>query len=64
MYILFSISILCFFALLLAAVALAWHVRTRQVADTPQPDFAQHLFAAVEDQDSRTPRTSISPKRL
>jgi hypothetical protein len=57
MYILFAISILCFFALVLAAVAIARHVRTRGATSGPQPDFAQHLFAAVEDQDSRTPRT-------
>jgi hypothetical protein len=57
MYILLAISILCFFALLSAAVAIARHVRTRRVPDVPQPDFAQHLFAAAEDQDSLTPRT-------
>jgi len=57
MYILLAISILCFFALLLAAVAIARHVRTRRVSAEPQPDFAQHLFAAVEDQESLTPRT-------
>jgi hypothetical protein len=57
MYILLSISIFCFFALLLAAVAIARHVRTRRVPNEPQPDFAQHLFAAAEDQDSLTPHT-------
>jgi hypothetical protein len=57
MYILLAISILCFFALLLAAVAIAQHVRTRRVPAGLQPDFAQHLFAAAEDQESLTPRT-------
>ena len=57
MYILLEISILCFFALLLAAVAIARHVRARRAPAAPQPDFAQHLFAAAEDQDSLTLRT-------
>ena len=57
MYILLAISILCFFALLRAAVAIARHVRARRVRNEPQPDFAQHLFAAAKDQDSFTPRT-------
>ena len=56
MYILLAISLLCFFALLLAAVAIARHVRNRRVPNEPHPDFAQHLFAAAEDQDSLTPR--------
>jgi hypothetical protein len=56
MYILLAISILSFFALLLAAVAIARHVRIRRVSNEPQPDFAQHLFAAAEDQDSLAPR--------
>jgi hypothetical protein len=57
MYILLAISILCFFALVLAAVAMARHVRSRQAPTGPQPDFAQHVFAAIKNQDSRTPRT-------
>jgi hypothetical protein len=57
MYILLAISILCLFALVLAAVAIARHVRSRQLPAGPQPDFAQHLFAAVKNQDSRTPNT-------
>jgi hypothetical protein len=57
MYILLAISILCFFVLVLAAVAIARHVRRRQVSAATQPDFAEHLFAAAKDQDSRTPRT-------
>jgi hypothetical protein len=56
MYILLAISIPCFFALVLAAVAIARHVRSRRVPAKPQPDFAQHLFAAVKNQDSRTSR--------
>jgi hypothetical protein len=57
MYILVAISILCFFILVLAAVVSTRHVRNRRVSAGPQTDFAQHLFAAAEDQDSRTPRT-------
>jgi hypothetical protein len=57
MYFLLAISILCFFALVLAAVAIARHVRSRRVPAGPQPDFAQHLLAAVKNHDSRTPRT-------
>jgi hypothetical protein len=57
MYILLAISIVCLFALVLAATAIARHVRSRRVPAGPQPDFAQHLFAAVKNQDSRTPRT-------
>jgi hypothetical protein len=57
MYILFAISILCFFALVLAAIAIARHVRSRKTSTNPQNDFARHLFAAAEDQNSRTPRT-------
>jgi uncharacterized MAPEG superfamily protein len=54
MYILFAISILCFFALVLVTVAMARHARSRRVPANPQPDFAQHLFAAVKNHDSRT----------
>jgi hypothetical protein len=57
MYVLLAISVLCFFALVLAAVAIARHVRSRQVPTGQQPDFAQHVFAAIKNQDSRTPRT-------
>jgi hypothetical protein len=57
MYILLAISILCLFILLFATVAIARHVRNRQVPAGPRPDFAHHLFAAAEDQDSLTPRT-------
>jgi hypothetical protein len=57
MYILLAISILCFFALVLAAIAMAIHMRSRQAPAGPEPDFAQHLFAAAKTQDSRTPRT-------
>jgi hypothetical protein len=70
MYILFAISILCLFALMLAAVAIARHVRTGRVSAGPQPDFAHHLFAAAADQDSRTPpltshgNPSFSSKRF
>jgi hypothetical protein len=56
MYILFTISILCFFAFVLGAIAIARHVRSRKTSTNPQSDFAQHLFAAAEDQDSRAPR--------
>jgi len=57
MYILLAIAILCFFALLFAAIAIARHVRSRRRSAGSQADFAYHLFAAVNDQDSRTPRS-------
>jgi hypothetical protein len=57
MYNLVAIPVLCFFALMFAVIAIARHVRSRRVPAAPQPYFAQHLFAAVKDQDSRTPRT-------
>ena len=57
MYILLVISIFCFFALLLATLAITRHLRSRRILASPQPDFAQHLFAAAKEQDSRTPRT-------
>jgi hypothetical protein len=55
MHILFAISALCFFALVLMAIAIAWRARTRRTSTPPQHDFAQHLFAAVEDRNSRVP---------
>jgi len=57
MYILLDIAILCFFAFLLAAIAVLRHVRSRRGSAGAQTDFAHHLFAAANDQDSRTPRT-------
>jgi hypothetical protein len=57
MYILFAISVGCFFALVLAVVAIARHARTRRESTHPKHDFAQHLFAAAEDQNSRRPRS-------
>ena len=57
MYILLAISIFCFFALLLATLAITRHLHSRRILASPQPDFAHHLFAAAEDQDSLTPRT-------
>ena len=59
MYILLAIAILFFFALLLAAIAIARHVRSRRRSAGSQADFAHHLFAAVNDQDSRKPRTLL-----
>jgi hypothetical protein len=56
MYILFTISALCFSALVFAAAAIARHVRSSEKPTHPQRDFAKHLFAAVTDQDSRIPR--------
>jgi len=57
MYILLAIAILCFFALLLAAIAIARHVRSRRRSAGSQADFAHYLFEAVNDQDSRMRRT-------
>jgi hypothetical protein len=47
---LLAIAILCFFALLLAATAIARHVRTPRISARPQPDFAHHLFVAANGQ--------------
>jgi hypothetical protein len=57
MYILFTISILCLFALVLGAIAIARRARSRKTSTNPRNDFAQHLFAAAEDQGSHTPHT-------
>lgn len=57
MHILFDISALCFFALVLTAAAIARHVNTRRATTSRQLDFAQHLFTAAEEQNSREPRT-------
>ena len=57
MYILVAIAIFCFFALLLAAIAIVPHVRSRRRSAGPESDFAHHLFPAVNDKDSGTPRT-------
>jgi hypothetical protein len=54
---LFAISALCFSALVLTAIAMVRHVRTRRASTPPQRDFAQHLFAAVEDRNSRVPHS-------
>jgi hypothetical protein len=53
MFILFSISALCFFALVAATIAIARRARSDRTATPPQSDFAQHLFAAAEAQNSR-----------
>ena len=55
MHTLFVISALCFFALVLMAMAIARRVHTGRTSTPPQHDFAQHLFAAVEDRTSRVP---------
>jgi len=57
MHLLLAIAIFGFFALPLAALAIGKHVRSRHVFATPQADFAHYLFAALNDQDSGTPRT-------
>jgi hypothetical protein len=57
MYILLAISILCFFALMLAAIAIAQRVRARRVPARPESDFAQHLLAAAKAQGSTIPPT-------
>jgi hypothetical protein len=61
MYILLAIAILCFLGLLLAAITIARHVRSRRKSAGPQTDFAHHLFAAANLEDSRTPRTLPQP---
>jgi hypothetical protein len=57
MHILSAISTLCFVALAITAIAIVRRVRLSRRSTHPQHDFAQHLFAAAEDQDSRDPRT-------
>jgi hypothetical protein len=50
--VLFIISVVCFFALIGAAVAMIRHVRTgnrqERSAAPPQPEFKQHLQSAVK----------------
>jgi hypothetical protein len=55
MQILFVISVLCFFGILWAAIALARHIKSSRLPDSSdistvpsQPDFKQHLFSAPE----------------
>jgi hypothetical protein len=48
MYVLLAIAILCSFALLRAAIAIARHVPTRRISAEQQTDFAHHLFAAAK----------------
>jgi hypothetical protein len=57
MHILSAISALSFFALVLTAIAIARHVRSRRASTQPQRGFAHHLFAAAEDLASRSPRS-------
>jgi hypothetical protein len=57
MHTLFAISALCFFALVLPAIAIARRARTRRTSTPPQHDFAQYLFTAFEDRNSRAPHT-------
>jgi hypothetical protein len=59
MHILFAISALCFLALVLTAIAMVRHVRSNRRPAHSQRNFAQHLFAAAKDQDSRDPRTLL-----
>lgn len=61
MSVLFAISGLCLFALMLASFAIARHVRANKAPASRQPDFAQHLFKAAKDQDSRTPHNVAKP---
>jgi hypothetical protein len=65
MYILFAISLLCFFVLALTAITIARHLRSSRTSTYRQRDFAQHLFAAA-DQDSRRlrPFTQQSVKEV
>jgi hypothetical protein len=57
MHILFDISALCLFALALTVAAIARRVSTRRASPPRQEDFAQHLFTAAEEQNSRAPRS-------
>ncbi len=75
MYILFAISILCFFALVLAAIAIARHVRSRHVPTCPQTRSLasaclrkayreNELEPCVEPTLADTRNQSISSKRF
>jgi len=63
MYILLAISTLCFFALLLATVAIARRVRARPVSARPESDFAQHLLAAAKTPGSTIP-TAVPQQKV
>jgi hypothetical protein len=58
--ILFIMSVVCFLALIGAAVAMVRHVRSRRqsewVAAPPQPGFDRHLYAAVKYGSARRMR--------
>jgi hypothetical protein len=58
--VLFIISIVCFAALVGAAIAMVRHVKTGQsqagTAVPPEPSFSQHLYAAAEYGSNRVAR--------
>jgi hypothetical protein len=60
MQILFTISALCFMVLVWAMVSVTRHIHTGQkrnrVSAAPQTSFAQHLFAATQEDLQRSPR--------
>jgi hypothetical protein len=59
MRILFAISILSFFALIWAAVAITRRIRAshklNSASKTAQPEFSQYLFSAAEDAHNSLP---------
>jgi hypothetical protein len=67
MQILFAISIICFIALVWAGVAIARHIAAgHKSGRTPvqsQGDFAQHLFAATKNRETRQPR-AVHPQTV
>jgi len=58
MRILFAISILCFLALIWAAVAITRRVRaTHKLNNSTKPEFSQYLFDAAEDGKNSLPHS-------
>ena len=67
MQILFAISIVSFFALVWAGIAVTRHIRTSQrrnrTSSETHQDFAEHLFAAVANETERVPR-AVPPQTM
>jgi hypothetical protein len=66
MRILFAISILSFFVLLWAVVAITRRIRAghrrESSSATPQPDFSQYLFSAAKDVDSPSSQDHVASR--
>ncbi|GGG85505.1 hypothetical protein [Edaphobacter dinghuensis] len=61
MRILFAISILCFIALIWAAVAITRRIRaSHKFNNSSKPEFSQYLFDAAEERKSSLPHSSTA----